>query len=237
MKKSMIALLGGLAVVGVLAGGYCLMQGNLAFGILFCAVAVVMAITLFANMNREEEEYVQESGESSAGERVPTTRSSAPAVNLAFYSDLSRLIDEGKDISGYLRGCGAPKNIVKRVNPGGTTAWYYHKEGLGFDEFSADFPHGEVPRFTHPNIKEQRIEPYGASDVHILKLDLYRALWDWGEIHPEQRRYTNSMRMAFHGAYKPNDDDDNSFLNKSIDEVKAQRKANKKKPKKKRSYK
>ena len=221
MKKITIAVFGGLAMASALASGYFYSVGVSERGLLFAVIAGILLLLLFVRLRSL---------------RTPAEKAAIafehPAMNLAFYGELSRLIDEGKDINGYLRECGAPKNVVKSVNIGGSSTWYYHKDDMPFDEFSAGFPVGEAPSVSHPCVKDQRTEDRGNEVVHIITVDLYRALWDWGEQHPEKHRYTNSMRIAFHGAYDPAENGGNSYLDKSINDVRAARKANKKKPKK-----
>ena len=105
----------------------------------------------------------------------------------------------------------------------------------GVATFLSDIPAGETPAVSHPNVTAQRTDMQNGKAVHVITVDLYRALWDWGEQHPEKRRYANSMRIAFHGAYKPDTESGgNSYLDKSIESVRSARKANKEKPKKKR---
>lgn len=228
MKKPMIAIVGGAAMLSALMAGYFLSQGQMTRGLVFAIFSVILMMVLFVGMRTRQQES------DPATPRSRYTRTGAPvAMNLAFYGELNRLIDEGKDISGYLRTCNAPQNIVKSVNIGGATAWYYHKDGMGFNVFCAEFPHGEVPTLSHPHIKDQHLEAGDGLDTHYITIDLYRALWSWGEAHPQKKRYSNSMRLAFHGAYQVQGSDDNSFLDKTIEEVKAERKANKKDPDKK----
>ena len=43
----------------------------------------------------------------------------------------------------------------------------------------------------------------------MITVDLERALWDWGNQHPEKRRYANSMRIAFQGVYAPAENGEN----------------------------
>ena len=192
MKKITIAVFGGLAMASALASGYFYSVGVSERGLLFAVIAGILLLLLFVRLRSL---------------RTPAEKAAIafehPAMNLAFYGELSRLIDEGKDINGYLRECGAPKNVVKSVNIGGSSTWYYHKDDMPFDEFSAGFPIGETPSVSHPCVKDQRTEDRGNEVVHIITVDLYRALWDWGEQHPEKHRYTNSMRIAFHGACDP----------------------------------
>jgi len=225
MKKTTIAILGGASMLSLLAAGYFFSAGNKNLGIVFGAAAVLLLWFLISRMRADLKKAAQ-----------IARAFDHPAVNLAFYGELSRLIDEGRDISPYLRECSAPQNIVKSVNIGGATAWYYHKDGLAYNEFAADFPRDQVPEVKHPYLIAQRTEALSASkETLILTLDLYRVLWDWGEAHPEKRRYANSMRIAFHGAYTPDEKTGgNTYLDKSIEDVRAARKANKKKPKKKR---
>ncbi len=221
MKKSTSVILGGAAILTALLSGYFFSQDATSRGLLFGVIAVVLLLVLYSRIR-------------SSNNPSRSTRSHEPPMNLAFYGELNRLIDEGKDIGGYLRKCGAPQNIVKSVNVGGGTVWYLHKDGTPFDEFRAEFPHGEVPEYRHPYIKTQCTQEGTMTDVHIITVDLYRALWGWGEAHPQKKRWSNSMRLAFHGAYThPEDAPDETFLDKTIEEVKAARKANKKNPEKK----
>ena len=224
MKKTTIAILGAAALAVSLAAGYFFSVGSSTYGMLLGAVGALLLWFLISRMRSSEKKAAKTAW---AFEH--------PAISLAFYSELSRLIDEGKDINAQLRSCGAPQNIVKSVNIGGATRWYYHKDGMPYNEFCADIPAGETPAVSHPNVTAQRTDMQNGKAVHVITVDLYRALWDWGEQHPEKRRYANSMRIAFHGAYKPDTESGgNSYLDKSIESVRSARKANKKKPKKKR---
>lgn len=220
MKKTIIAVFGGGAMLCGLAAGYCFNQGIANYGWLFTVISLILLLLLRSRLRAM---------------RTPAEKAAKalenPAMNLAFYGELSRLIDEGKDINAYLRSCGAPENMIKSVNIGGSSTWYLHKDGHAYDEFCADVAADE-PEPKHPYITDQRNE--GAT--RIITVDLNRALWDWGEQHPEKRRYVNSMRIAFQGAYETSEGrTDNSFLDKSIDEVRAARKANKKDPTKKKN--
>lgn len=226
MKKVM----GGAAMLSALLAGYFLSQGMTMRGLVFGVFSAILLMILLIGMRTRQQ------GNNTAVPRSRYTRTGAPvAMNLSFYGELNRLIDEGKDISGYLHTCGAPQNIVKSVNIGGATAWYYLKDGMRFNEFCAEFPRGEAPTLSHPHIKEQHVESGDMTDTHYITVDLYRALWSWGEAHPQKKRYSNSMRLAFHGTYQVQGSDDNSFLDKTIEEVKAERKANKKDPEKKKN--
>ena len=219
MKKGWIAVLAAAAMLNALAAGYFFSTGSMRRGLVFAVVGLVLLGVMATKLRQKKKPD-------------PFTAAQPPAINLAFYGELNRLIDEGKDISGYLSGCDAPKNIVKSVNPGGSTGWYYHRDGMAYNEFCAEFTGFEPPAHSHPYITSQRTE----GNRHIITVDLYRALWDWGELHPEKRRYANSMRIAFHGAYKaPENDPDGSFLDKSIESVRSERAANKKNPNKKKS--
>lgn len=226
MNKGLIALFGGAAMALALTAGYFFNAGNSQRGMLFGAIALIFTALMISRMR---------AGQKKKG-YVP--RPDEPlAINPAFYGELNRLIDEGKDINGYLRDCDAPRNIVKGVNIGGGTRWYYHKDGLEFDEFCAELPHAEVEEIKHPYITSQRVEREAGSEIaeQIIKVDLYRMLWDWGEHNPKKRRYANSMRIAFHGAYNSSGESGgNSYLDMTIEQVRAARKANKKKPKKQR---
>ncbi len=225
MKKITIALLGGGAMAGAVAAAYFFSDGAIDRGVIFGCIGAIFLWFLVSRMRADQRKAAKTAYDFEH-----------PAINLAFYGELSRLIDEGKDINGYLRGCDAPQNIIKSVNIGGATAWYYHKDGAPFDEFCAEFPPGEAPTLKHPNLRDQRVEQLDGKDLHIITVDLYSALWDWGELHPKKRRYSNSMRIAFHGAYQPNGETGgNSYLDMTVEEVRAARKANKKKPKKKRN--
>lgn len=223
MNKFLIALFGGGGMACALAAGYFFSEGNALRGMLFAVLALGLALLMLSKMFGREH-------------KTDLTPQSAepPAINPAFYGELSRLIDEGKDINGYLRECDPPNNIVKSVNIGGATRWYYHKDGLKYNEFAAELPHGEEAEFEHPYVLDRRVEAGEETDTHIITVDLYRVLWDWGDKHPGMHRYANSMRIAYHGAYKPDEEGDTSILNKTIEEVRAERKANKKKPKKQR---
>lgn len=228
MKKLWIALLGVLAIASALAAGYFLNSGNLPRGLLFLAISLALLGAMVARMRSPQDRKANPI----LGANDP------PAINLAFYGELNRLIDEGKDISGYLRGCDAPQNIVKSVNIGGATRWYYHRDNMPFDQFSAEIPHDETAQIVHPYVKEQRVDAGTLTDIQYITVDLYRALWDWGEKNPSKRRYANSMRIAFHGAYQPSaQTGDNNYLDKTIEQVRAERKANKKKPKKEKNKK
>lgn len=220
MKKIIIAVFGGGAMLSALAAGYCFNQGITNYGWLCTVISLILLLILRSRLRAM---------------RTPAEKAAKalenPAMNLAFYGELSRLIDEGKDINAYLRTCGAPENMIKSVNIGGSSTWYYHKDGYPYDEFSAEIA-DDSPAPEHPYIKSQRTE--GAT--RIICVDLNRALWDWGEQHPEKRRYVNSMRIAFHGAYDTSEGKtDNSFLDKSIEEVRSARRANKKDPTKKKN--
>ena len=220
MKKGLIAVLAAAAMLNALAAGYFFSTGSMRRGLVFGVVGVVLLGVMLTKMRPKKKPD-------------PFSAAVPPAVNLAFYGELNRLIDEGKDISGYLSGCSAPQNIVKSVNIGGATGWYYHRDGMEFNEFAAEYKGFEPPQVKHPHVTAQRTE----GNRHIITVDLYRALWDWGELHPEKRRYANSMRIAFHGAYDaPEDDPGGTYLDKTIEDVRAERKANKKKPKKKKPY-
>lgn len=227
MKNIIIAVFGGGAMLCGLAAGYFFSQGTQNYGWLFVVIALILLLLLRSRLRAM---------------RTPAEKAAKalehPAMNLAFYSELSRLIDEGTDINAYLRSCGAPENMIKSVNIGGSSTWYYHRDGAPYDEFCAEFPLGETPFISHPCVKSQRVTDDVSAAVHTVTVDLHRALWDWGEQHPEKRRYANSMRIAFHGAYDTSEGkDDNSFLDKSIDEVRSARKANKKNPNKKKNRK
>lgn len=230
MKRSYIALLSIPALFGALAAGYYFNMGSVKLGVLFTVISVVLLLILFmlsSSAKRAEQNR-------SADYRGRITRD-VPSINLAFYGELSRMIDEGKDTTAYLSRCGAPSNMIKSVNIGGATLWYYHKDDMAYDEFCADYPRGEAHEIKHPYLKAQRIETSDSADVHYITVDLYRALWDWGEKHPEKKKYANSMRMAFQNALtrKSEEDDGGSYLDKTIEEVRAARKAYKKDPTKK----
>lgn len=225
MKKTIIAVFGGGAMLCGLAAGYCFSQGITNYGWLFVVISLILLLLLRSRLRAM---------------RTPAEKAAKalehPAMNLAFCGELSRLIDEGKDINAYLRSCGAPENMIKSINIGGSSTWYYHRDDTPYDEFRADFPLGETPFISHPYVKSQRVTDSADAAVHVVTVDLNRALWDWGEQHPEKRRYVNSMRIAFQGAYDTSEGQtDNSFLDKSIDEVRAARKANKKNPNKKKN--
>ena len=228
MKKIYIAVLGGGAMLSALGSVYFFNQGTTNWGALLLVIAAILLLLLFNRLRS-----LQTPAEKAA------KALEHPAMNLAFCGDLSRLIDEGKDISPYLRSCGAPNNMVKSVNIGGSSTWYYHREDTPYDEFRAEFPLGETPFLSHPHIKSQHVadDPGANAAVHTITVDLYRALWDWGEQHPEKRRYVNSMRIAFHGAYDPAENGGNTYLDKSIEDVRAARKKNKKNPNKKKNRK
>ena len=222
MKNITIAVFGGGAMLSALAAGYCFSQGIQNFGWLFVVISLILLLLLRSRLRAL---------------KTPAEKAEKalqrPAINLAFCGELSRLIDEGKDINGYLRECGAPENVVKSINIGGSTVWYYHRDDCAsFDEFRADYPLGETPFISHPYIKSQHVTDQSDHALHTITVDLYRALWDWGEQHPEKRCYANSIRIAFHGAYKPGENGGNSYLDKSIDDIRSARRANKKKPKK-----
>ena len=218
MKKIIIAVFGGGAMLSGLAAGYCFSQNITNYGWLCVLISMILLLILRSRLRAM---------------RTPAEKAAKalenPAMNLAFYSELSRLIDEGKDINGYLRECGAPKNMVKSVNIGGSSEWYLHKDNQPYDEFSADIPAIDAPAPKHPYIKSSRVEN---NSTRVITVDLERALWDWGNQHPEKRRYANSMRIAFQGVYAPAENGDNSYLDKSIDDIRAARKKTKKKPKK-----
>lgn len=218
MKKIIIAVFGGGAMLSGLAAGYCFSQNITNYGWLFVVISMILLLILRSRLRAM---------------RTPAEKAAKalehPALNLAFYGELSRLMDKGKDISGYLRECSAPENMVKSVNIGGSSLWYLHKDGYHYDEFCADIPLGETPDPKHPYIKSSRVE-YGTT--HVIAVDLDRALWDWGARHPEKRRYANSMRIAFHGAYDPAENGGNSYLDKSIEDIRSARRKTKKKPKK-----
>ena len=218
MKKIIIAVFGGGAMLSGLAAGYCFSQNITNYGWLCVLISMILLLILRSRLRAM---------------RTPAEKAAKalenPAMNLAFYSELSRLIDEGKDINGYLRECGAPKNMVKSVNIGGSSEWYLHKDNQPYDEFSADIPAIDAPAPKHPYIKSSRVEN---NSTRVITVDLERALWDWGNQHPEKRRYANSMRIAFQGVYAPAENGGNSYLDKSIDDIRAARKKTKKKPKK-----
>lgn len=229
MKKSHILLLSVPALLGALGAGYFFSRGDVKKGVLFAVISGVLLLVLLALSNASKRP-----GQDPPSAYAGRLTRDVPSINLAFFSGLSRLIDEGKDTGEYLRGCDAPRNMIKSVNIGGATTWYYHRDDMEFDEFRADFAPGEACEITHPYLKAQHIETTGDADIHYITVDLYRALWDWGEKHPEKKKYANSMRMAFQGAYTQKSDDENSsFLDKTIEEVKAERKAFKKNPNKK----
>ncbi len=218
MKKIIIAVFGGGAMLSGLAAGYCFSQNITNYGWLCVLISMILLLILRSRLRAM---------------RTPAEKAAKalenPAMNLAFYSELSRLIDEGKDVNGYLRECGAPKNMVKSVNIGGSSEWYLHKDNRPYDEFSADIPSIDAPAPKHPYIKSSRVEN---NSTRVITVDLERALWDWGNQHPEKRRYANSMRIAFQGVYAPAENGGNSYLDKSIDDIRAARKKTKKKPKK-----
>lgn len=218
MKKIIIAVFGGGAMLSGLAAGYCFSQNITNYGWLCVLISMILLLILRSRLRAM---------------RTPAEKAAKalenPAMNLAFYSELSRLIDEGKDVNGYLRECGAPENMVKSVNIGGSSEWYLHKDNQPYDEFSADIPAIDAPAPTHPYIKSSRVEN---NSTRVITVDLERALWDWGNQHPEKRRYANSMRIAFQGVYAPAENGGNSYLDKSIDDIRAARKKTKKKPKK-----
>ncbi len=218
MKKIIIAVFGGSAMLSGLAAGYCFSQNITNYGWLCVLISMILLLILRSRLRAM---------------RTPAEKAAKalenPAMNLAFYSELSRLIDEGKDVNSYLRECGAPENMVKSVNIGGSSEWYLHKDNQPYDEFSADIPAIDAPAPKHPYIKSSRIEN---ETTRVITVDLERALWDWGNQHPEKRRYANSMRIAFQGVYAPAENGGNSYLDKSIDDIRAARKKTKKKPKK-----
>lgn len=218
MKKIIIAVFGGSAMLSGLAAGYCFSQNITNYGWLCVLISMILLLILRSRLRAM---------------RTPAEKAAKalenPAMNLAFYSELSRLIDEGKDVNGYLRECGAPENMVKSVNIGGSSEWYLHKDNQPYDEFSADIPAIDAPAPKHPYIKSSRVEN---NSTRVITVDLERALWDWGNRHPEKRRYANSMRIAFQGVYAPAENGGNSYLDKSIDDIRAARKKTKKKPKK-----
>lgn len=218
MKKIIIAVFGGGAMLSALAAGYCFNQGITNYGWLCTVISLILLLILRSRLRAM---------------RTPAEKAAKalenPAMNLAFYGELSRLIDEGKDVNGYLRECGAPENMVKSVNIGGSSLWYLHKDNYPYDEFSADIPALDSPAPKHPYIKSARIKN---ETTRVITVDLERALWDWGNQHPEKRRYANSMRIAFQGVYAPAENGGNSYLDKSIDDIRAARKNTKKKPKK-----
>lgn len=218
MKKIIIAVFGGGAMLSGLAAGYCFSQNITNYGWLLVVISMILLLILRSRLRAM---------------RTPAEKAAKalehPAMNLAFYSELSRLIDEGKDINGCLRECGAPKNMVKSVNIGGSSLWYLHKDGYAYDEFCADIPADETSEPKHPYIKSARLEN---GSTRVITVDLDRALWDWGNQHPEKRRYVNSMRIAFQGVYDPAENGGNSYLDKSIDDIRAARKQTSKKPKK-----
>ena len=218
MKKIIIAVFGGSAMLSGLAAGYCFSQNITNYGWLCVLISMILLLILRSRLRAM---------------RTPAEKAAKalenPAMNLAFYSELSRLIDEGKDVNSYLRECGAPENMVKSVNIGGSSEWYLHKDNQPYDEFSADIPAIDAPAPKHPYIKSSRIEN---ETTRVITVDLERALWDWGNQHPEKRRYANSMRIAFQGVYAPAENGGTSYLDKSIDDIRAARKKTKKKPKK-----
>ena len=218
MKKIIIAVFGGGAMLSGLAAGYCFSQNITNYGWLCVLISMILLLILRSRLRAM---------------RTPAEKAAKalenPAMNLAFYSELSRLIDEGKDVNGYLRECGAPKNMVKSVNIGGSSVWYLHKDSRPYDEFSADISAIDAPAPKHPYIKSARVEN---NSTRVITVDLERALWDWGNQHPEKRRYANSMRIAFQGVYAPAENGGNSYLDKSIDDIRAARKKTKRKPKK-----
>ena len=218
MKKIIIAVFGGSAMLSGLAAGYCFSQNITNYGWLCVLISMILLLILRSRLRAM---------------RTPAEKAAKalenPAMNLAFYSELSRLIDEGKDVNSYLRECGAPENMVKSVNIGGSSEWYLHKDNQPYDEFSADIPAIDAPAPKHPYIKSSRIEN---ETTRVITVDLERALWDWGHQHPEKRRYANSMRIAFQGVYAPAENGGNSYLDKSIDDIRAARKKTKKKRKK-----
>lgn len=218
MKKIIIAVFGGGAMLSGLAAGYCFSQNITNYGWLCVLISMILLLILRSRLRAM---------------RTPAEKAAKalenPAMNLAFYSELSRLIDEGKDVNGYLRECGAPENMVKSVNIGGSSEWYLHKDNQPYDEFSADIPAIDAPAPKHPYIKSSRVEN---NSTRVITVDLERALWDWGNRHPEKRLYANSMRIAFQGVYAPAENGGNSYLDKSIDDIRAARKKTKKKPKK-----
>lgn len=234
MKKHIVLLLAAPAMIGALAAGYFFSQGNSKLGVLFILIAAAMLIVLLALSNASKPiKAPKQKSETAYSGRLSRD---IPVINLAFYGELSRLIDENRDTGAYLRSCGAPQNIVKSVNIGGATQWYYHRDGTEYNEFCADYERGKAQRITHPYLKDQRIEDNGSGDTHCITVDLYRALWDWGAKHPEKKKYANSMRLALIGSYSQSEGhEDASFLDKTIEEVKAERKTFKKDPTKKKN--
>ncbi|GEM_PF-5888955 len=233
MKKIYLVLLSVGAMICAMAAGFFFNQSAPKRGAVFAVLAGILLLMLLAGylLNRQKEAARKKNP------RTLSTRSAEPpALNIALYSELNRLIDETKDINPYLRGCGAPGGIVKSVNVGGTTNWYMHKGDLLYNEFAADYPHGEIPKVTHPCIQSQRTvtSDDGATDTHILKIDLNKLLYEWGQKHPQKRKYMNVIRMVLNESLiQDTPTDENSFLNKSIEEVRAIKKAYKKDPTKK----
>lgn len=233
MKKTYLALLSVGALLCAMASGFFFNQNAPKRGAVFAVLAGILLLMLLAGylLNRQKEAARKKNPQT-----LSTRSAEPPALNISLYSELNRLIDETKDINPYLRGCGAPGGIVKSVNVGGTTNWYTHKGDLSYNEFSADYPHDGVPKVSHPCIVHQETvtSEDGSTDTHVLRIDLNKLLYEWGQKHPQKRKYMNVIRMVLNESLiQDTPTDENSFLNKSIEEVRAIKKAYKKDPTKK----